>query len=288
MVNPVVHPNGNSYEESVAKEREPSILYYPNRALQSIIEHEQQQRNEEGTIMGSLRQLDSSIRSNLQQFLENNQSSSSRALQVFRPLPDAYYCPITQEIMIDPVIDPDGNTFEREPLLEWIRSHHTSPITRNPYGTPPPTTNGGENTADSSSPPSSALLYRNKALTELLKLELDKPEDQIHPSIRSWNSEIATSTFPPSYVETTIVIPPPAVTAISPPSTAQEQQLLEQNVGRQQADDGRVLCFLVVFMILLARYIPYQIFYLFMCSILLWVCMRACTIGRGPPHYSTS
>ena len=27
--------------------------------------------------------------------------------------PASYYCPITQELMTDPVMDPEGNTFER-------------------------------------------------------------------------------------------------------------------------------------------------------------------------------
>ena len=40
-------------------------------------------------------------------------------------------CPITQEPINDPVIDPDGNTYEKLAILEWIRRHHNSPITRN-------------------------------------------------------------------------------------------------------------------------------------------------------------
>ena len=42
-----------------------------------------------------------------------------------------YYCPITQELFVDPVIDRDGNTFERAAIVEWIRVRGTSPITRN-------------------------------------------------------------------------------------------------------------------------------------------------------------
>lgn len=42
-----------------------------------------------------------------------------------------YYCPITQELFVDPVIDSDGNTFERAAIMEWINVRGTSPITRN-------------------------------------------------------------------------------------------------------------------------------------------------------------
>lgn len=41
-------------------------------------------------------------------------------------------CPITLERMVDPVIDPDGNTYERSAIENWIRAHGTSPLTRRP------------------------------------------------------------------------------------------------------------------------------------------------------------
>jgi len=40
-------------------------------------------------------------------------------------------CPITQEALIDPVIDPEGNTFERAAIMQWLVDNKTSPITRN-------------------------------------------------------------------------------------------------------------------------------------------------------------
>lgn len=45
-------------------------------------------------------------------------------------LPDAYICPITSEMMSDPVSTSDGFTYEREAILEWLRSGNTtSPLT---------------------------------------------------------------------------------------------------------------------------------------------------------------
>ncbi len=48
------------------------------------------------------------------------------------PLPKEFYCPITQELMKDPVIGPDGQTYERSAIVDWLKHHGTSPITREP------------------------------------------------------------------------------------------------------------------------------------------------------------
>ena len=44
--------------------------------------------------------------------------------------PDAFMCPITQELMVDPVVDTEGNTYEREAITQWLASNCTSPVTR--------------------------------------------------------------------------------------------------------------------------------------------------------------
>ena len=38
-------------------------------------------------------------------------------------------CPITAEIMTDPVSTSDGFTYEREAITEWLRTKDTSPKT---------------------------------------------------------------------------------------------------------------------------------------------------------------
>jgi hypothetical protein len=43
-----------------------------------------------------------------------------------------YYCPITQELMRDPVVDRDGNSYERSAIMVWLERNQLSPITRNP------------------------------------------------------------------------------------------------------------------------------------------------------------
>jgi hypothetical protein len=44
-----------------------------------------------------------------------------------------FMCPITHEVMTDPVFDNDGITYERSAILEWLsRGNSTSPVTRRP------------------------------------------------------------------------------------------------------------------------------------------------------------
>ena len=46
--------------------------------------------------------------------------------------PDAFMCPITQELMEDPVVTADGQTYERKEVTEWLATHNISPLTGEP------------------------------------------------------------------------------------------------------------------------------------------------------------
>ena len=46
-----------------------------------------------------------------------------------REVPDDFICPITAEIMTDPVSTSDGFTYERAAITEWLRTKDTSPKT---------------------------------------------------------------------------------------------------------------------------------------------------------------
>ena len=52
-------------------------------------------------------------------------SEASKAAKV----PDDYICPITAEIMTDPVSTSDGFTYERTAITDWLRTKDTSPVT---------------------------------------------------------------------------------------------------------------------------------------------------------------
>jgi len=47
-------------------------------------------------------------------------------------LPPAFICPITQELMEEPVVTQDGQTYERHAIEYWLRDHDTSPLTGQP------------------------------------------------------------------------------------------------------------------------------------------------------------
>ena len=49
--------------------------------------------------------------------------------------PDACYCPISLNIMKDPVIASDGFTYDRESIELWLRDHETSPTTNDVLST---------------------------------------------------------------------------------------------------------------------------------------------------------
>eukprot|EP00299_Pterocystis_sp_00344_P014758 c7329_g1_i2.p1 GENE.c7329_g1_i2~~c7329_g1_i2.p1 ORF type:complete len:186 (-),score=36.73 c7329_g1_i2:75-632(-) len=51
------------------------------------------------------------------------------------PTPNGFYCPITHEIMDDPVTAEDGFTYERTAITAWLKDHNTSPMTREAMGT---------------------------------------------------------------------------------------------------------------------------------------------------------
>lgn len=44
-------------------------------------------------------------------------------------VPAPFLCPITGEVMTDPVSTVDGHTYERDAIERWLRTHDTSPMT---------------------------------------------------------------------------------------------------------------------------------------------------------------
>jgi hypothetical protein len=42
---------------------------------------------------------------------------------------DEHRCPITLELMVDPVVAPDGRLYEREAITRWLATHDRSPAT---------------------------------------------------------------------------------------------------------------------------------------------------------------
>jgi len=73
----------------------------------------------------------------LEQVLQENKDLAARLKQQHEAeqgrratVPDEYLCPITCEVMEDPVMAEDGQTYEREAIATWVASAGTSPMTR--------------------------------------------------------------------------------------------------------------------------------------------------------------
>lgn len=162
MTDPLVGPDGCSIDSSVVDKEDPTI-YYPNRALQAIVHETISLRKH--PFRAGLKHLQQSVSHGISNLLQDWNSNES----LFRPLNDAFYCPITYNLMHQPVIDPEGNTFERVAVENWIRINQSSPITRTDL--------------------SIDQLYPNTALEKLLQEETERPEDQMHPAIRKWKEE---------------------------------------------------------------------------------------------------
>ena len=47
-------------------------------------------------------------------------------------VPQDFYCPITGDLMNEPVLGKDGHSYEKSEILKWLSTNSTSPITREP------------------------------------------------------------------------------------------------------------------------------------------------------------
>jgi hypothetical protein len=61
--------------------------------------------------------------------------SSLRNTMKSSALPSEFVCPISLEMMTDPVVASDGFTYERECITKWLSEHTTSPTTNAPLQT---------------------------------------------------------------------------------------------------------------------------------------------------------
>ena len=57
-------------------------------------------------------------------------ASDNTPTQPRLPVPDSFKCPISHDLMVDPVVDPEGNTYDRASIEQWLARNPTSPITR--------------------------------------------------------------------------------------------------------------------------------------------------------------
>ena len=63
--------------------------------------------------------------------LQKELSEHGRELLInaFTDVPHSYQCPITMEVMAQPVVAADGHTYERAAIESWFRQNSSSPMT---------------------------------------------------------------------------------------------------------------------------------------------------------------
>ena len=89
-------------------------------------------------VLQAYRELDGQVPPEIQRradkALAANRAPTSTTRKRARPTerPPSHYCPISHDVMVDPVIAPDGHSYEQAMLERWLRVNRTSPLTQEP------------------------------------------------------------------------------------------------------------------------------------------------------------
>jgi hypothetical protein len=114
------------------------IPFAARKPLLMLLQHAQpttpQASNEASTVVVLEPEVHRAV---LEQVLQENKTLAERLRQQQHErdcpqnaVPDEFRCPITREMMHDPVIAEDGQTYEREAIATWVASAGTSPMSR--------------------------------------------------------------------------------------------------------------------------------------------------------------
>jgi hypothetical protein len=66
------------------------------------------------------------------EYMTNQIKSQQKVLEKNQEVPQDYFCPISQDIMSDPVVTPNGTTCERASIETWLLTQSTCPFSREP------------------------------------------------------------------------------------------------------------------------------------------------------------
>lgn len=58
------------------------------------------------------------------------QEPVAKRVKVDKPLPPEFFCPITGEVMVNPVVTEAGIIYESDAIESWLKNHDTDPLTR--------------------------------------------------------------------------------------------------------------------------------------------------------------
>jgi len=60
------------------------------------------------------------------------QSVTTRAIKEAERLLEAFHCPISQQLIEDPVGSKYGHVYEKKEIERWVEKYHTCPMTNQP------------------------------------------------------------------------------------------------------------------------------------------------------------
>jgi len=83
-----------------------------------------EERAEKARLAAEAKQLSQQLQEMHRQWAQRGEIST----MIPPEIPQAYICPITSEIMREPVVDREGHTFERSEIERWVINHHTCPL----------------------------------------------------------------------------------------------------------------------------------------------------------------
>ena len=134
-----------------------------------------EQNKEAGQLRDRHQQLGRRSGSNKKKNTNRSKSSSSQG-KATHEYPTEFYCPISRCLMLEPVMDREGNTYERTSIEQWLTNHNTSPLTRNSLN--------------------ANHLVVNRALVGLMESELkrrgDEPELEKRKALQDQREQILT------------------------------------------------------------------------------------------------
>jgi hypothetical protein len=252
-------------------EKQPLSQYYPNRALQQVLTDRLLLID---TVGGE--EEEAWMPSNLverQQDPTTTTTTSTTTITIahYRSIPDAYHCPITFGIMHDPVIDPEGNTYERRAIQLWIRANHNCPLSRKPL--------------------QESQLYDNQAVRQVLHEEAERSEDLMHPAIREWKHEPKPKPLPP--LDASSLMDKVAATTSTTSGGGGVEPTPEEleALRRQQVVETRVFTIFCVCLLCLTIYIiPYGtvLVLIYMLLVCLYANIPHHAAREAPPRFAAS
>ena len=121
---------------SFHKSRNENYIIFPYTSFQLLEIKENDLQN------SYIIELQSPEKKNNEQSLSTNENSNENSKEekeeegVFIPVEsnfiEAFLCPISQDIMEDPVMTKYGHTYERSVIEKWIDKYHYDPLTKKP------------------------------------------------------------------------------------------------------------------------------------------------------------